>query len=1070
MAQLVLGVAGAVVGSFFGMPQVGWMIGSALGGALSQPDGQTSEGPRLGDLSVQASTYGTMVPIVFGSMRVNGNVIFCTDKREVTTTTEEGGKGGPSATTTTYSYNVDIAISLCANTIAGIRKIWSNGKLIYDQSTGADLATAISSSTRSAGFKIYLGTETQLPDPTIEAGLGLGNVPAYRGTAYVVFAAMDCPNGQIPQLSFEVVQNSSGTAFVSVGTSQSIVSSVGPMPITAVTITGGPTPVFTRVSDVNPLPFSFKINGLGANYLSVIGNVRANQPSIPSPIISGNSDQPIQFILETDSAGSQFTGNLVAYGVSGESARKFYVYGEKIDLGNITNVQNFAKFGNRLALFFSGSPPRVLIFDWDTSLLLVEYADQDLLATNYLITENLFWFFPISVGIRSVQIHDLRTMALMSKTSLPSNLGGAYNPLQTSTLGGDVVDAVVSAGGTGIWLYQISASGASTLVAYDAGTADRKEWVDDIAVQKNQILVRGLSVYGVRVSGTLPTKYVTPFSYNFSSVTSVAIPVATVIADICARAGVPAGKLDTSSVTDTVQGYALTNVSSARANIDPLLTAFFIDVLKTDGKIKFRPRAGLTSVATIAFDELGAADAGSDPDAPMSLERTLEDDLPRSLAVSFINPAADYQVGTETFRRIITSSINDQTMQLAIVMDSNRAASIANALVFDAWAQRNTRKLKLQRRYAALDAGDVITVEFPIGRFTPKRITRASDTGRTCDLDLVDYDGGIYSVAALGSISTAVQSGISLPAPSRLEVLDIPILRDADNDPGLYVAIAALSTNWSGATLFMGTDDASLSPRGSVAASAVMGFADGKLGDWTQHSMDQTNTVLVTLGAGSLSNAPRDDVLNNNVNAALLGSEIIGFTSATLVAGTQYRLSGLLRGARGTEGETGRHAQGERFVLLRTTGMLRPVFDLSELNSPRQLRAITAGLNLSSQTSIPASNTGRGLKPHSPVNLRRSAAANDITLTWDRRTRSSVTFPVNGVDVPLFEASESYLIDIYGTSGFVTVLRTLSSGTPTVTYTSAQQTTDGLTPGAVINARVFQIGAAGRGNYLQGTL
>ena len=39
MANLVMGAVGAVVGGYFGSPQLGFMIGSALGGALSVPVG-----------------------------------------------------------------------------------------------------------------------------------------------------------------------------------------------------------------------------------------------------------------------------------------------------------------------------------------------------------------------------------------------------------------------------------------------------------------------------------------------------------------------------------------------------------------------------------------------------------------------------------------------------------------------------------------------------------------------------------------------------------------------------------------------------------------------------------------------------------------------------------------------------------------------------------------------------------------------------------------------------------------------------------------------------------------------
>lgn len=67
------GFAGAIVGSFFGMPQLGFMIGSAIGGYL---DPQRIEGPRLKDASVQTSQDGVPIPFGYGVFPCAGNVIW----------------------------------------------------------------------------------------------------------------------------------------------------------------------------------------------------------------------------------------------------------------------------------------------------------------------------------------------------------------------------------------------------------------------------------------------------------------------------------------------------------------------------------------------------------------------------------------------------------------------------------------------------------------------------------------------------------------------------------------------------------------------------------------------------------------------------------------------------------------------------------------------------------------------------------------------------------------------------------------------------------------------------------
>lgn len=77
MATLVL----STVGGLFG--PVGSLIGALAGQVIDRellfkPKGR--EGPRLTELSVQTSSYGTPVPKLFGTLRVAGTVIWADGK------------------------------------------------------------------------------------------------------------------------------------------------------------------------------------------------------------------------------------------------------------------------------------------------------------------------------------------------------------------------------------------------------------------------------------------------------------------------------------------------------------------------------------------------------------------------------------------------------------------------------------------------------------------------------------------------------------------------------------------------------------------------------------------------------------------------------------------------------------------------------------------------------------------------------------------------------------------------------------------------------------------------------
>lgn len=202
MASVALGLAGAGVGAIFGNVQLGWSIGTLLGGVLFPPKQAAQQRGKIDDARVSGSAYGTMIPICYGQCRVAGNIIWMSDLVEHVHKHKEGGKGGGGgATVSDYSYTCSFAALICEGPIIGIRRVWADDLIIYD---------ATKDDADELGFKFYVGNEEQLPDEVMEQALGVGNVPGYRSWAY--FRARDydlTPHGnRVPNLSFEVINGS----------------------------------------------------------------------------------------------------------------------------------------------------------------------------------------------------------------------------------------------------------------------------------------------------------------------------------------------------------------------------------------------------------------------------------------------------------------------------------------------------------------------------------------------------------------------------------------------------------------------------------------------------------------------------------------------------------------------------------------------------------------------------------------------------------------------------------------------------------------------------------------------
>ncbi|PZX17704.1 putative tail protein [Palleronia aestuarii] len=205
MATLVLSAAGAAAGGALGSSVLGLssaVIGKAVGATLGRvvdasvlgAGSEPVETGRVDRFRLTSAGEGTPVSRIFGRMRIGGQVIWSSNFVEDLNTTSAGGKGAPSSPEVSeYSYSVSLALALCEGRIARVGRIWADGQEIAGD--------AISMS-------VYHGGEDQLPDPLVEAIEGVGNVPAYRGLAYVVIEnlALGPYGNRVPQLTFEVIR------------------------------------------------------------------------------------------------------------------------------------------------------------------------------------------------------------------------------------------------------------------------------------------------------------------------------------------------------------------------------------------------------------------------------------------------------------------------------------------------------------------------------------------------------------------------------------------------------------------------------------------------------------------------------------------------------------------------------------------------------------------------------------------------------------------------------------------------------------------------------------------------
>jgi hypothetical protein len=1041
MGQAGFTIAGQVIGSYFGPvgAAVGGMVGSAIGGALFPTDLGRHEGPRLSDLRSQVSTYGASVPVVYGRCGLAGCVIWADDLREVSVEEDIGGKGGPATegTSVSYSYFASFAVAICAGEMATLSRIWVNGKCFYDVRDESNSEAIAASSAFAEFFTWYPGSETQDPDPTMEAALGAGNVPAYRGVCYIVFH--DVPlelfhNAPIGALNcqFEVTRVGTPTTGVRViesdagGLLGDLIYPVvdGTIRLRDAFIAGrtnvhrfDATAVSSEAETEDEAAWPGPYLWLGDNTNGVMrtpdgATVRATVNPGNFRFDSGSVDIYAQPLGESLSGGK-----VSALGLFTPTE---YYFG----CVPAADLHHVCVFSNTTS---GGTPTKYYLIKWD-----IVSGEWTLTASGTM-----------SVTITGLPVGSAGQGYGSNAGCMESDLRHVWtfnSQSSTSALHLWVIDAVTGAmTELDTWLSPSPTFAGSCTI-----------WADDGLMWS--YILGGEYFMFTRLTGTGPNTE----------------DLADVVTDICARCGLSPSQIDvTDLIGIAVDGFMWAGVTPGRAALEHLRRVYWFDTVESGGQIKFVLRGG-DPVETITADYLGASEGGNPVLELIKTQRADEDTLPAFLSVAYLTKDADYQPGVQSAQRSATVSEQPSTMELPLVLSDTDARRVADVLLYDNWVGRNRRLWATSRAYSHLEPADIVTLEPDETTSYQVRITSIQHRDGMIAFEGVDEDAAIYDQTSLGG-TIEDEAPVTLAGPTKAILLDIPALLDTDDDPGYYAAAAGYLTGWPGARLFRSDDGgANYTSAAVFFDAATMGYAYSTdiLGDYTGGNFyDASNTLRVTLLSGSLTSVT-DAQLLAGANAAAIGNptdgwEIVQFRDVSYSGGV-YTLSMFLRGRKGTEHKQATHVANESFVLLTVAGLQRLADSVGALNSERIYRAVTFGARLADTSPQTFTNTGLALECYSPVHPAATGWGGDLTLSWVRRARIANGWN-DGVDVPLGEDTESYEVDIYD-SGNTTVLRTLTSSTQSVAYTSAQQTTDHGAPVSSLNIRIYQMSAdVGRG-------
>lgn len=538
-----------------------------------------------------------------------------------------------------------------------------------------------------------------------------------------------------------------------------------------------------------------------------------------------------------------------------------------------------------------------------------------------------------------------------------------------------------------------------------------------------------------------------------------------IVSDICRSVGLTPGQIDVAGLaSQRVIGFMIGNEMAARNALQPLQQAYFFDGAEIDGRLVFRFRNGVPHGALLE-DDLAARAEDAAPRTRLVETRQQDFDLPVYITFTYISQPRYFQPQSQVDQRLsrATSGKGVTSVSVPIVMTDADARASLEKLLYQAWVEREKVQITAPIKAVQFDPSDVLTITWGGGTITANVFIEDATLGADGTIEITGHftDAIAYVPAAPPYTTTPLpEPDFPVIEAMSLAVIDGPLLRDGDDAPGYYMAACGEDAKWAGGVVYKSLDGGATYTAfvPFAAGGATMGVAATALAAAPTHLVfDAANTVTVTLKNGTLASVTKVQVLNG-ANRAMLGSELIGFTTATATSTPgQYVLSGLLRGCQGTEWAMGSHAPGENFTLLLRDGSVQSAnASLGETGLLRELEPLSIGQQLGDATPIAFTLANNRLKPLSPCHIRGSRdTAGNLTITWVPRVRIAPDW-IDGAENAVDESDENYLVEILSGSGSgATVVRSFTEAVPTAVYTAIAQASDGLT--APINVRIRQL-------------
>jgi hypothetical protein len=521
--------------------------------------------------------------------------------------------------------------------------------------------------------------------------------------------------------------------------------------------------------------------------------------------------------------------------------------------------------------------------------------------------------------------------------------------------------------------------------------------------------------------------------------------------------------IDSSLAATQMLGYVSSGPASTKSLLIDLMLAFDILSYEYNGIIYFKPRS---NIAQYSIDEkfLSAQtnDSGqSTENSQLVIVNLDQRKFPKEVNMQYPDTTKDLQWGSQSEVKqnnpsFITKVLKEETK---VTMTPSQARARVNTLLWQKWSENKSVSFNLGPNKFLIQESDVISIDIDGQTY----IIRIEST--TTGANYITEVSGVV-VGLTGSSNNSPYFGPVIPSEDAVydpqELYEIPDLspyiidcgplRIGDEQQYLVYTGQSIETGneFLGATIYKALSASSTyTPLRATTLQSTSGNITTTLGEFIGYGWDRTNSFQVHLNFGNLISRDETEVLQG-ANWAIVGDEVIGFSTATLVGTDTYQLSNLIRARRGTVSVD--HSIDERFVLLYIPEIETMARSSADYNVTRYFKWVPSAEDESNVTPITDFYQARTLREFAPVYFTGVKNANDWNFAWKRVTRT-LWSPLGNTTQPAPDGRH-YGLRIYNGADIIRIINVRD--TEIATYTEAQQIADFGVAQSSVTAGIFQ--------------